>query len=301
MRQLFYPTFVLIGILLGWSFPFYALAFSKWAFVVLFILLSINMISVDLKIKSIFNYNSTDFYFIFFSYFFIPALVFTSAHFLNVAHTLKLGFFITGLAPLAIITPQFLSEQDKKQLALKHILSSTFLFPLYFSIMVYCFFNQMIKVDILSIILDSLLLTILPILLVFSFKKIFKKSSDQLIKKVGQGLPLINMLLIGILSFIFVGSSYLKNDLHHFMTQDWIAIICFAVFQDFGVFFLAKLFKFPKAYAIAVSMKNVPFVGIFALLFFPQALIAIISILVVHIFLIFFHSLNQKSQSPSTN
>ena len=64
------------------------------------------------------------------------------------------------------------------------------------------FFNQMIKVDILSIILDSLLLTILPILLVFSFKKIFKKSSDQLIKKVGQGLPLINMLLISMARFL---------------------------------------------------------------------------------------------------
>ena len=301
MKQYFYPIFILLGLLLGQSFPFYALALSKWAFIVLFVLLSINLITIDLKFKSILNYNSTDFYFLFFSYLFIPALVYILATIFQLPYSLKLGFFMTALAPMAIITPQFLSQQNEKQLALKQILGSTFLFPLYFSLMSFLFFNKLVKFNILSIILDSLILTIFPFILIYFTKKYLSKRFDWLLSPIGRSVPLLNMLLIGVLCFIFVGSSYLKNDLHQLRTWHWVAITAFALFQDFGVFWLSKKFNFSRPYSIAVSMKNVPFVGLFSLLFFPQALVTIISILVAHVLLISFHSFNLKKESLSIN
>lgn len=301
MRYYIYPIFILIGVMMGSLFPFYALSMARWSFLFLFILLLINLFPVSLKLKTILEFRKTDLYFIFFSYFFIPSLVYIVATIFQLGQSLKLGFFMTNLAPFAIITPQFMQRNDDKITALRQILTATFIFPLYFSLMLFLFFPKIVKFNILSIAQDSILLTVLPVIIIGLFTLFFNNIKIKIQDKIGSILPLLNMVIIGILSFIFVGSSYLKNDLHAFTRFDWIAIIALALFQDFGTYYLAGFFKFSETYKIVLSMKNVPFIGIFALIFFPQALFPTIMILLVHTLLVIFHSHKFKKQLLNLN
>lgn len=301
MRLYIYPLFILIGVFFGWLFPFYALTLSRWSFLFLVILLLLNMFPVNLKPSTVLNYTKKDFYFLFFAYFFIPSLVFVFANMFKVRHSIVMGFFMTSLAPFAIVTPQFMKSNDQKLMALRQIITSTYLFPIYFTLMLFLFYTKTIKFSIFAIAKDSLLLTLLPILLIFIFNFFFKDLKTKIQSSVENTLPILNMLIIGILSFIFVGSSYLKNDFNIYYYNDWIAIISLALFQDFGTYYIAKYFDLSKTYRTVLSMKNVPFVGIFALIFFPQALVPTISILIVHSLLILFHSFNFRKQMQHSN
>jgi hypothetical protein len=299
MRLYIYPLFILIGVFFGWLFPFYALTLGRWSFLFLVILLLLNMFPVNLKPSTVFNYTKKDFYFLFFSYFFIPSLIFVFASKLNVRHSIVMGFFMTNLAPFAIITPQFMCSSDEKLIALRQIITATFTFPIYFTLMLFLFFTKTIKFSIFSIVKDSLLLTLFPILIIFILNTFFKDLKLKIQSSIADTLPILNLLIIGILSFIFVGSSYLKNDISVYDRYDWIAIIALALFQDFGTYYIAKFFEFSETYRTVLSMKNVPFVGIFALIFFPQALVPTISILIVHTLLVLFHSFNFRKQTQN--
>ena len=301
MRNYLYPLFIFIGLALGWLFPFYALSLSRWAFLFLFFLLVLNIFPVDLKLKSILTYNQQDRYFIFFSYFFIPSFVYTISLFLKINESIRLGFFMTALAPFAIVAPQFLNSNTDKQLALKHILTSTFLFPIYFTFMIFLFFPKNVQFNIVSIILDSFILTALPIFLILIFNHFFARQKIKIQKKINQFLPILNMLILGTLSFIFIGSSFLKNDISNFTLLDWIAVVCLAFFQDFGVYAISKFFNFEAAYRTTISMKNVAFVGTFALIFYPKALLPTIAILVAHAVLFLYFSFNQREKSHLIN
>lgn len=301
MRYYLYPIFILIGVILGNLFPFYALSTSRWSFLFLFVLLLLNIFPIKMSLKTVLQLTKADIYFLSFSYFFIPSLVFILCLVLQAPQSLKLGFFMTNLAPFAIITPQFMPDNKDKVAALRQILVSTFTFPLYFALMLFLFFPSIINIKILPIAQDSLILTVLPLMIIFLLNFYFPKIKDDIQKKISPALPVLNMIIIGILSFIFVGSSYLKNETGNFGSYDWIIIITLALFQDFGTYFLAKFFDFSETYRIVLSMKNVPFVGIFALVFFPQALFPTIMILIVHILLVLFHSFNFQRQKLNLN
>ena len=301
MRLYIYPFFILLGVFLGWLFPFYALILSRWSFLFLIILLLLNMLPVNLKLSTMLNCTKKDFYFLFFSYFFIPSLIFLFATLFNIKHSITMGFFLTSLAPFAIVTPQFMKDNDQKLVALRQIVIATFTFPAYFTLMLFLFFTKTIKFNIFSIVKDSLLLTLLPILFIYIVNFFFKELKQKVHSYLENALPMLNMLIIGVLSFMFVGSSYLKNDITLYTEYDWVAIISLALFQDFGTYYIAKFFDLSETYRIILSMKNVPFVGIFALIFFPQALVATMAILIIHTLLILFHSFNFRKQMQYSN
>lgn len=296
MRHYLYPFFIFAGLALGWIFPFYALSLSRWAFLFLFILLLINIFPVDLKLKSIIEYKSKEYYFVFFSYFFLPALVYIIAYTCKINQSLMLGFFLTTLAPLAIITPQFLKSNADKMIALRLILTSTFLFPIYFTVMLFLFFPKMVKFNSMSIIQDSFILTSAPLLIVLLLNKYFIRQKEIFLKRTVRFLPVLNMVILGILCFIFVGSSFLKNDMSSFTLMDWVAIFILALFQDFGVYFISRYLEFEKTFRVCISMKNVAFIGTFSLIFFPKALLPTIAILVAHVFLILYFSFTNRDQ-----
>lgn len=301
MRNYLYPLFIFIGLALGWLFPFYALSLSRWAFLFLFFLLVLNIFPVELKLKSILTHNQKDRYFIFFSYFFLPSFVYVISLFLKTNESIRLGFFMTALAPFAIIAPQFLKAGPDKQLALKHILTSTFLFPIYFTFMLFLFFPKNIQFNIFSIVLDSFILTALPIIITLIFNQFFADQKILIQKNINRFLPILNMFILGTLGFIFIGSSFLKNDLSSFTLVEWISIVFLAFFQDFGVYAISKLFNFETAYRTTIAMKNVAFVGTFALIFYPKALLPIIAILVAHAILFLYFSFDRREKPHLIN
>ena len=141
----------------------------------------------------------------------------------------------------------------------------------------------------------------MPIILVLTFNHFFVEQKRLIQKKINNYLPILNMLILGILSFIFIGSSYLKNDLRSFSRIEWLVVAFLAFFQDFGVYIISKYFNFDVAYQTIVSMKNVAFIGTFALIFFPSALMPTISVLVVHFFLIIYFTLTHQKRSQLIN
>ncbi len=284
MKFNIFTIFLPLGIALGFTFPFSALEMSRWTFVFLLILMLLNFMKIDLIWRDLLSFNKSDFYTIFISYFFMPAFYVIAGHILKLGEPIVIGFFLTNLAPFAIVAPQFLSTADDKKQSMKLVVLSTFLFPFYFILMFYLFYEKAFRLNSISLFKDAFLLISVPLIVSFILKKITKFSAFK--NSILRYVPQLNMMIIGILCFIYTGSTFLKNNLSQISVMDFLIIIIFSLIQDFGTLWLAHFIDLKPYQGITLSAKNVALTGIFATVFFPRSIFPIVAVLGIH-FLLF--------------
>jgi len=279
--------FLILGIILGFLFPYYGLEASQYAFYAVFLMMFINIFFVEISFVEVFNFQKKDFHLLLFTYVFIPVLILTLSSIFQLSITIKLGAFMTLLAPLAIVTPIFLDDSAKKQRAVKLVFWSTILFPIYFILMMKLFFTSYISFDVVKLFRDLGLVTIIPLVLVLFFNslKSFKTIKNKLHNK--SFLLFFNMFIIGFLCFVFTGNAFLKNNLQLISTQEIAIYLILSIFQEFLIFKFSALFSFEIEEIIILSIKNVAITGLISILFFPKTIILVICILSLRTILFF--------------
>jgi predicted Na+-dependent transporter len=284
MKKNIFTILLPVGIALGFILPYFALELSRWTFVFLSIMMLLNFLKIEIPLKEIIQFELSDLYTIFFAFFFMPSLFVILGHLLNLPSPLTIGFFLTNLAPFAIIAPQFLVDDEDKKRALKLVLLSTFLFPFYFIILFYFFYSKSVRLNSLALFQDALLLIFVP----FVISQILKRWKDSKIMShyLLPIVPHLNISIIGLLCFIYTGSTYLKNNIFNLSSRDIAWAITLAFLQDFGSYFMAQLAGLKDYQRVSIGAKNVALTGIFATIFFPKSILAIVLVLGVH-FLMF--------------
>ncbi len=276
---------LLIGIVLGLIFPYYGLEASRYAIFALFFMMLFNMLLVDFTLIDIVRFKKRDFHILFFTFIFIPILFLGVTNFIGLNENIRLGIFMTLLAPLAIVTPLFLKDPQKKLQAIKLVFWSTFLFPLYFILLMKLFFSSYISSDIIKLFRDLVLVTIIPLVISivlnrFGFIREFKRKLVKI-----NFLILVNMLLIGFLCFVYTGNAFLRNNLDLLSTKDILTYLLLAIFQEFLIFKFSSFFEFDSDESIILSIKNVAITGVISIMFFPKTIILVLVILSLRTFL----------------
>ena len=296
MKSNICTIFLPLGIALGFLLPYTGLELSRWTFIFLLILMFLNFFKIDISWMEFSKISKGDVYTLFFSYFFIPSLFVSICHLLNLAESITIGFFLTNLAPFAIIAPQFLKLEHERKNSLKLIIISTIIFPVYFTLMFILFFRRSIRINSLSLFKDAFLLILIPLIASIFFKKFKYNLYGK--KYLLNLVPCLNMIIIGILCFIYTGSSFLKNNFSSLTTTDFFILVGLAILQDFGTYFISKIIMLTNYQRVTLSAKNVALTGIFATIFFPRSILPIVIVLGVHFLLFnFFYFLNLNSIS----
>lgn len=273
-----------LGLFLALFFPYWGLNTSKWGFTALLILSFLNTFIFNFKnsiSKSSVNWKNISFNLII-GYTLFPALQLLLAKLLLDDASLQLGVMLASIAPIAIVTPQFLSAKEEIDSAILYILISTLLYPLlcfaYFSALGF----ERFGIHIVPLIKDVLILTLTPVLLSLILEFSFPKIKDLFVAKIKPATPWVNMTLIGFLVFIYFGSSFTKTNVSEISPQLWLSLIILAFSQDFLSFLILRLFKQPKTEQICFSIKNVALSGGALLVFHPQGILTCSSVLIAH-------------------
>lgn len=272
-----------LGLCLAFIFPYYGLTISSWGFTALFILSVLNTFTFNFKssLGKKLNWRRIGFNLLI-AYTLFPAIQLLLAKFLINDPSLQFGLLMASIAPIAIVVPQFLSEKSETDTAIVYILVSTLLFP------VVCYFYlkalgfDRFGIHIVPLIKDAVILTFAPILLSFQFELLTPSLKEKLVANARPVTPFINMLLIGLLVFIYFGSAFAKTNFSELKPSLWAALVFIAFCQDFVPLLLLRLFKFPKTEQICFSLKNVALSGGVLLVFHPQGILACSSVLVAH-------------------
>jgi predicted Na+-dependent transporter len=159
---------------------------------------------------------------------------------------------------------------------------STLCFPFISVLMLYFFGFHQIGMNLWPVIRDSLILTIIPMIVSLLLSRFAFNFKNGLIKSLSAVLPFINMLIIGYLVFIYFGSSFAKMNLER-LNPGIIGYLLFnACLQDFGSFWILKKIGFSNAERASFSIKNVALSGGILLIFQPQAALACSAIFLAH-------------------
>jgi hypothetical protein len=69
--------------------------------------------------------------------------------------------------------------------------------------------------------------------------------------------------------------------------------------QDFGTYYIARLFGLARYQAVSLSAKNVALTGLFATLFFPKSILPIVVVLATHFLLFNYLTILIMPSSPN--
>lgn len=150
---------------------------------------------------------------------------------------------------------------------------------------------------IVPIIKDTLILTLLPLMLSFLFEMILPSLKQKIQDQVKGISPHLNMILIGLLVFVYFGASFSKTNYTGIDTFTMISLGFLAFMQDFGTYFLMRLMKFPEAETICLSIKNVALSGGVLLIFHPQGVLSCSLIFIAHALFFTFLAKKIKDQN----
>ncbi len=271
-----------LGLALAIIFPYYGMKLSGAGFSILFGLCFWNLFFFDFKSSLKASNLSWDLcFYMLIGYVLFPALQMLIIRPLIDDHSLRLGYMLAAISPVAVICPQFLSE-DKRDKAIIYILLSTLLYPIicYFFISALKFENLGIKI--IPIIKDTLILTMLPLVLAIVTQLLMPAFKSRIKAATKNYNSLINMCLIGSLVFIYFGASFAKTNYASINGLTIFILVALALLQDFGAYGLMKMLKFPETEVVCFSIKNVALSGGVLLIFHPQGVLSCSLVFMAH-------------------
>ncbi len=302
MKALFLTAPLCFGLALALFFPFYGLSCAPYAFAALLILSFINFSTIDFKSFHLRqHFSARDLSAYFFSYIGLPSLQVIAAYFFLEDPSLRVGILLAALAPIAIVAPQFTEKSDKEK-TIFWIITTTISFPILVIIFLKALNLANLGIQTWPLIKDLVLLTTLPLGMIFLFQKLTPSKpfiSQKILQKLIGLMPYLNMCLIGFLVFIYFGSAFAKTNLSQIGVLASVYLLANALFQDFGTFLILKFLGHSKSIQRSFAMKNVALSGGTILIFLPQGILACSMIFIAHI--IYFWFLFYQDQNHSKN
>jgi predicted Na+-dependent transporter len=273
---------VLLGFTLAFFWPYAALDLGSYTLFFLISLMFATTLFSECKFKQVFS----DFFTIefvvgiLFCFFFIPSIFWLLSKMLVIEKAFDYGIFWASLCPIALVAPQFTkSQKGDVSFSFSLMIGSAILFPFAAMLMNYLYYPHLARVQILSQLRDMIFISTVPTILAIATQRIFPTKWIFPLKKA---IPYINMFLIGLLSYTYMGAALQKLNLHINAIWPLFTTFLLALLLDFGVYFslpyLLKPFTFSSerkiALRVSLSMKNVALSGGILLFEFPLSTLA---------------------------
>lgn len=277
----FFGLPILIAFVLGYYFPYVALALSPYAFIILFLMMTSSALDIKWSIlKKVFTHKTELMVGLFFCFLFFPLMQWFLAKALVAEESLFYGTMLASLCPVAIVAPNFTKmHKGDEDLSFLLMIASMVLFPpaVYLAL---TFTHQTMHMR--PIIIDMVILIFFPLILGEVIKLVDQKFfQKKIITQWKKCAVEFNMLAIAFLAFIYLGASVSKLNLSYTPWKELLGVLAVILFQDFAVYFLARyitrsFFDEEKAQAltISLSMKNLAVSGAILLIYDPKASLA---------------------------
>lgn len=297
---------VLLGFTLAFFWPYLALDLGSFSiFFLALLMLATTLLSDWHWTRHWRDFLSFEFYLaLFLGFLLIPSLVWALSFPIHQNQALDYGLFWAALCPVAIVAPQFSPTKADKSFSFSIVVGTALLFPFFAFFMNHLFYPSFARLQIGSQLKDMLFLSTVPVALGMVIRTLMPRLRLQ---KFRTYLPMANMILIGILSYTYMGAALQKIS---FSNAQWFSLayaIILAFLLDFGIYFalpvILKSFSFSserkESIRICLSMKNVAIAGGILLFEFPVATLASGFVFFAHSFLFTF--LGRKSNFPRSS
>lgn len=236
-------------------------------------------------------------------FFIVPCLIWLVAHFILINESLQFGFFWAALTPTALFVPTLLTkniDSEEFEVSTQFLILSMIVMPMPALLMSTLFFDQLIPLNLRTYLTDIVLVTTIPILLVFALSKI--PNLQKILKIMSlKFIHISNMFIVGMLSYIFLGTAVLKLNYNTIDLNEQIAIVFMSVFFNFLIYFISPIFlkklvgvDYFQTLRVCLSVRNVAIAGSLLLFYRPQSVLAIVGIFISHwIFISAFNKLGK--------
>ncbi len=297
---------ILLGFTLAFFWPYVALDLGGYSIFFLSSLMFATTLLSDWKIRE----HWRDFFkfefqlVLFLCFLLLPAVFWLLSHSFLAKQGLDYGIFWAALCPIAIVAPQFSGKKADREFSFTLVIGTAILFPFFAVLMNFLFFPHFARLQILSQVRDMIFLTTVPTLIGFSIRSLLPRN---LLVKMRVGLPHFNMIIIGLLSYLYMGAALQKLNISNFHWTPIIFALFLAFLMDFGTYlitpFLLKGFPISaerkESIRICLSMKNVAISGGILLFEFPISTLASSFVFLAHSVLFTILGRNHKRIAPA--
>ncbi len=297
---------VLLGFTLAFFWPYVALDLGGYSIFFLSSLMFATTLLSDWKVRDHWrDFLKFEFHLVLFLCFLLlPAIFWLLSTTFLAKQGLDYGIFWAALCPIAIVAPQFSKANADREFSFTLVIGTSILFPVFAVLMNYLFFPHFARVQIFSQVRDMLFLSTVPTLLGFSVRALLPW---RFLEKMRIGLPHFNMILIGLLSYLYMGAALQKLNTSNFHFAPIAFALFLAFLLDFGTYFVTPylLKNLPisparkESIRICLSMKNVAISGGILLFEFPISTLASSFVFLAHSVLFTLLGKHQKQMVPA--
>ncbi len=216
------------------------------------------------------------------SLFFQTSIQFLFLKVMGLDERLILGVVIAGLCPFALVAPAFCkSLQWKDESSYLMVIGSHLLFPLILPLGLTLFEMNSFYINRTLLFVDSLILTVLPIILVLLFNKT-PRLKELLRNRTKKHMSFLNLVFIAFIAWTCTGAFLTKTSAGVLDMSAVLSLVGVALFQDFGSILVGRFFAMPADQVLTMSMKNVLVGASLSLIYFPRAALPCLLVLLVH-------------------
>ena len=273
-----------LGLLFALLFPYWGFELSRLGLPVLLLMSLVSFFPLKTRALVRENFQFSQLLLgLLICYTLLPAMQMLLASLLLDSKSLQLGVLLASLSPVAIIAPQLLSRHEKAQTqSLLYVVISTLLYPALVFVFIHLYNLQTLNLPFLPLLRDSLIITLVPLLLSVFFDFVVPKVKERIIPTLSKVAPVINFASIAFLVFVYFGSAFTKTSIEQLSLKTLIGLGITSLFQDFGTFYLAKFLGLSRRDAVSFALKNVALSGGILLIFHPQAVLGCSSVFIAH-------------------
>lgn len=288
----FFTVPIFLGVICAYVWPYYALEINSFTIYILAIMSFVAFAKLNYSFSTFKkNISYESIYFLFIGFFVLPAIIWLFSYFIFENVSIRIGFFWAALSPVALFVPGFLGKKVKSEEQTHSfgiLISSIFLFLISAFYMSQLFFKDHIDIPIRNYFIDTSIAILIPLSIVLIlkqiayFKNFFEKISNQVIN-------LTNFWIVGLLTYIFLGTALLKMNYATLTHFELVKLIIVSILFDFILFGIIKLTsigiklkKFKKSYELSLSLRNVALAGGILLFYSPQSVLPIAGIFISH-------------------
>lgn len=300
---------VLAAIIAGILFPYTAITLLPLSFAFLFVLMLLSGFSIDWrKLKTMMNRPVQLLLGLFLAFLFFPFIQLLLARFLLTDSQFLVGMVFASLMPVAMVAPFFSNQlAGDEEMAFLVMVLSMVLSPFVAPGLLKLLTASVLPIQVGPFMKNMFLLVTVPLFCSFLVSRYLPKLREAVVPYLAAG----NMGALSILIFILFGTIVGRLNISYESWAEIGRLLLLAFFQDFGVFFLARLFvgrifslREANAVMVSLSMKNVAIAAGILLFYDPRAALAPALVFVAHACLFSFlpalqHSLALRPKETS--
>ena len=278
---------VLAAIIAGVLFPYTAISLLPLSFAFLFVLMLLSGFSIDWrKLTTMINRPMQLLLGLFLAFLFFPFLQLLLARFLLTDSQFLVGMVFSSLMPVAMVAPFFSNQlAGDEEMAFLLMVLSMLVAPFVAPGLLKLLTASVLPIQVGPFMKSMFLLVTVPLFCSFLVSRYLPKMRDAVVPYLAVG----NMVALSLLIFILFGTIVGRLNIGYESKAEIGRLLLLVFFQDFGVFFLARLFvgrifsvREANAVMVSLSMKNVAIAAGILLFYDPRAALPPALVFIAH-------------------